>query len=183
MKGIIILEGPDASGKSTLAKDIKKINYGNKTSIIHMKYKFKNKIDKYYLAAFLKTLKLCREELVILDRFHLSEKFYAKVYRGGSKWENVMDLYDDIFKIYNIFIILCLPLSIEQGKNWHNQAKIKRQEMYENIDEIIPYYIKYYNDNKKNNNIILYNYETNKFIYKDTIYNDLADIMGVIKYE
>lgn len=151
MRGIIILEGPDASGKSTLAKKLIELNHGG--TILHATYRFANKIPVYHGALLRKAYRLSKHQLVIIDRLHISEYIYAKVFRGGTKWPWQLPVFNQICKELHIPIVLCTPFNIKQGLEWFNASKNERPEMYDDIEEIIKEYIEYAN----NNDCIIYN--------------------------
>lgn len=165
MKGIIIIEGPDACGKTTLAN---RLAFDYKGVVLHQTYRFKNNIPIYHLAVLKKALKLSKEKLVIIDRLHISEYIYAKIYRNGTKWPWMLNTFNIMCKELNIPIIMCLPPTVEQGLKWFEQAKIERPEMFEDIKEVIKEYIKY---SYKHSDIITYNRENNdnySFYYEAT---------------
>lgn len=86
MKGIIVLEGADGTGKTTLAKALVTAN-GGKGVILHQTYRWKHKMPTYHLAAVHRAIKLqAQDQLVIIDRLWLSEYLYAKEFRGGTRW-------------------------------------------------------------------------------------------------
>ena len=167
MKGIIVLEGPDGAGKSYFAKYLIS-KYGG--VVLHQKYKFKNKIDLYYMAVFKKALKLSQTQLVILDRFHISEIIYGEIFRNGSKCPWILKYYNEMFNILNIPIILCIPRTVEQGNRWFNCVKNQRDEMYQDIQKVIKLYINY---SKKNPQLLTYN--------KEEAENSEEYIMGIIE--
>ena len=154
MKGILILEGQDCSGKTTLAQYLLDKYKG---VYIHATYRFKNKMPIYHAALLRKALKLSKNQLVIIDRLHISEYIYAKVFRGGTPWPEVFKMFNSFCKKFNIPIILCVPDTINRGLIWFEQTKQKRPEMYEDIKEIIIEYCKYANEHQYDNNVIIYN--------------------------
>ena len=80
-KQIIILEGPDACGKSTLAKDVAKRLHPS-SLIHHGPYKSEQTIWQHYLFSMLPAYAdLCH---VILDRAWISEPIYGEAYRNGA---------------------------------------------------------------------------------------------------
>jgi hypothetical protein len=80
---IIILEGPDGSGKTTLAKEIKKI--ADKPYYLHLRYKPQYGL-RYYSAAFdLAIRKHLQGHTVIMDRWWPSAIIYDTVYRTYNK--------------------------------------------------------------------------------------------------
>lgn len=176
MKGIIIIEGPDGSGKTTLAK---RLAFDYNGIILHQTYRFKNKIPIYHLAILRKALKLSKKRLVIIDRLHISEYIYAKVYRGGTKWPWMLNTFNSLCKKLNIPIIMCLPYSLKQGIEWFNKSKIERPEMFEDITNVIKEYILYNETNpafieynKQNNDDYSFYYEYTKAILEKRLEND-----------
>jgi len=155
MKGIIILEGADASGKSTLANKLIEKNKGG--IYIHATYRFKDKMPIYHAALLRKALKLSKNNLVIIDRLHISEYIYAKVFRKGTKWPEYTKMFNSFCRYMNIPIILCVPENIKRGKIWFEKSRNERIEMYNNIDKIIEEYFIYADKHKFDKNIILYN--------------------------
>lgn len=173
MKGIILLEGPDASGKSTLAKHI--INkWGG--IYMHLTYRFGNKMPLYQMAMLRKALKLSKNQLVIIDRMHISEKIYAEVYRGGTKWPWMIKSFNSFFRLMGFPIVLCVPENLEQGLKWFEKSKGERPEMYSDITEVINKYIEYAKDNKQKN-VITYNRD-----YNDLYSFYLDYTLATIKY-
>lgn len=80
MKRIIILEGPDACGKSTLAHDVAK-RLQPSTLVHHGPYKGEQMIWQHYLFSMLPAYAdLCH---VVLDRAWISEPIYGEAYRNG----------------------------------------------------------------------------------------------------
>lgn len=154
MKGIIILEGQDASGKTTLANYLLKKYPG---TYLHATYRFKNKMPIYHAALLRKALKLSKKELVIIDRLFISEYIYAKVFRNGSPWLKEFNMFNSFCRKLNIPIVLCVPETIERGKIWFEKSKNERIEMYSNIEGIIKEYCEYANKHKYDSNILIYN--------------------------
>lgn len=176
MKGIIIIEGPDSCGKSTLAK---RLAFDYSGIIFHQSYKFKNKIPIYHLAVLRKALKLSQKKLVILDRLHISEYIYGKVYRNEKRWPWMLNTFNNLCRELNIPIILCLPHSLKQGLEWFEKAKKERKEDFEDITEVIKEYIKYgdnYSEiikyNRQDNDLYSFYYEFTKAILEKRLGND-----------
>lgn len=81
--GIIVLDGSDNTGKTTLA------NYFVKqyqAVHLHQYYRFKSRMFTYHTACLRKAVSLSQNHLVVIDRLWLSEDIYAGVYRNGSQW-------------------------------------------------------------------------------------------------
>lgn len=177
MRGIILLEGPDGSGKTTLANRLIE-KYGG--VYIHAEYRFKNKMPQYHGAILHKAWELSKKQLVIIDRLHISEMIYAKVFRGGSPWPWMLKHFNRVLKMIGACTILCIPRDVETGIKWFEQAKQERPEMYDDIRDVIQEYIHY----AHTHDCIIYNKDMNdKPIpalsedYPDTKYMDLIELM------
>ena len=153
IKGVVLVDGPDAAGKTTLAEKLIEMNYGNGI-ILHATYRFKDKIPVYHGAILRKAIRLSKKTLVIIDRLHISEYIYAKVFRGGTKWPWQLPVFNQICKSLHIPIIICVPSSLEQGIEWFAKTKQERCEMFDNIEGVIKEYIEYVKHTK---NIMIYN--------------------------
>jgi len=81
--GIIVLDGSDNTGKTTLANYFVQ-RYG--AVHMHQFYRFKTRMFTYHTACLRKAVALSKDHLVVLDRLWLSEDIYAMVYRNGSRW-------------------------------------------------------------------------------------------------
>lgn len=178
MKGVIILEGQDSSGKTTLANKLLAIHKG---VYIHATYRFKNKMPIYHAAILRKALKLAKTQLVIIDRLFISEYIYAKVFRGGTKWPEAFRMFNSFCREMNIPIILCVPETIQRGKIWFEKSKKERVEMYKNIDKVIEEYCNYANKHKYDKNVIIYNRDFSEnyggcyFTYIETMLNTMME--------
>jgi thymidylate kinase len=131
MKGIIVIDGCDGTGKTTLAKAICDRFDG---VYIHNTYRWPTKMPLYHTAALHRALKLARTRLVVIDRLWMSEAIYADVYRGGSPWPHMGRLMDRMIrKVGGVYILTQSP----QGhKQKFEELKSEREEMYDNVDEV-----------------------------------------------
>ena len=76
MKGIIVIDGCDGTGKTTLAEAICRRYDG---VYIHNTYRWPTKMPLYHTAALHRALKLAKTRLVVIDRLWMSEAIYAEV--------------------------------------------------------------------------------------------------------
>ena len=65
MKGLIVIDGCDGTGKTTLAEAICKRYDG---VYIHNTYRWPQKMPLYHTAALHRALKIARTKLVVIDR-------------------------------------------------------------------------------------------------------------------
>ena len=107
-KGIVVLEGPDASGKSTLAAAMKD-KYG--AVVIHAERRWLDKMQVYHTAILLKAVDLAfkQNKLVILDRHWPSEEVYGSVFRGGVAKGYTSHLFQNILRRFKVLYVMCLP--------------------------------------------------------------------------
>lgn len=128
MEGIIILEGPDASGKTTLQQYLVD-HYG--AIAIHLTYndKVAPRMFDYQTEEMIKAIELSKDHLVVVDRHWISEQVYAKVFRGGSPWPMMGRMMDRVWRKHAAIYILCLPFSLTDGVTRHRN----------NLDQTHPY--------------------------------------------
>lgn len=138
---IIILEGPDGTGKSTLAEAITDNYYPAK--VIHLTYRFKDKMPSYHTAALELALKLSRESLVILDRWWPSEGIYAEAYRGGTRWPYMGTLLHRVAQKHGLTYVICLPEDKDRYLDDFNRLKDNRKELFNSgMDRVYDGYAK-----------------------------------------
>lgn len=140
---LLILEGPDACGKTTLGQALAH-NYNGE--YFHLTYRFPNKMPQYQEVMLRKALKVMHEKQcpVVIDRLWVSEKLYADVYRGGSPWPLMGRYFTRLINRFAGIHLFCLPPNLETGIQWHADAKGERPEMYDDISEIIKAYVDVY---------------------------------------
>lgn len=131
MKGIIVIDGCDGTGKTTLAEAICKRHGG---VYIHNTYRWPSKMPLYHTAALHRALKIARTRLVVIDRLWMSEAIYAEVYRNGSPWPHMGRMIDRIVrKVGGVYILAQSP---KNHKEKFEQLKSEREEMYDNVDRV-----------------------------------------------
>ena len=131
MKGIIVIDGCDGTGKTTLAEAICKRHDG---VYIHNTYRWPSKMPLYHTAALHRALKLSRSRLVVIDRLWMSEAIYAEVYRKGSPWPHMGRMIDRIIrKVGGVYILTQSPANHAEK---FEQLKTEREEMYDNVEHV-----------------------------------------------
>jgi thymidylate kinase len=128
MTGIIILDGPDACGKTTLQQELV-LRHG--AYPIHLTYPAPDGLTmwEYQTREMVHAISMSATRLVVVDRHWISERLYAKVFRGGSPWPHMGRMMHRVWMKHSAVYVLCLPASIELGVKRHN----------ENLDEKHPY--------------------------------------------
>ena len=125
---IIILEGPDCSGKTTLANELMS-KYRNH---VYIHNAVCSDIEKLHQNAMSSAIQLSDDFVVIIDRLHLSEKIYGKIFRNKVAYNT--DLFDKkISKIIGVYKVLCLT-DKETTLKLHKERK--NIEMFEDISRV-----------------------------------------------
>lgn len=138
MHGLIILEGPDGVGKTTLARYFVE-HHG--AHYMHLTYRFKQSMFTYHAAALHRACKLSETRLVVVDRLWISEALYAEAFRGGSPWPHMGRMMDRVIRKHAGLYILCLPSgTVEEHEAHFQNLRTGRQEMYESIDTVTRLY-------------------------------------------
>lgn len=135
MKRIIILEGPDGGGKTTLAHELH-ARFGVHTTN-HGPYKGERQIWRHYFESMLPAYSGERD--VILDRCWIAEPIYGQVYRGGLNrielWQ--LRILEYIAEQCDTTVILCMPPVTECIKNFNSR---RAQEMLDNEAQLVSVY-------------------------------------------
>ncbi len=125
--GLIILDGPDCAGKTTLADEIAKQHAG---VIVHRTWdpSLENIMDQYLMDP----INLYHEgDLLIIDRNVLSEWIYSSVYREGTKWRGFHRLALEKLESLNALHIVCVPNNkADWMRRLQNEQAEGREEMY-----------------------------------------------------
>ena len=122
-KGIIVIEGPDCSGKTTLAKHL--INRYD-AHYIHCTWspEIDEELDTYFENVLSEARSISQDKLVIIDRMWLSELVYSKVFRDPNKWSDLCSIMRDSLSKLKAINVLCLPAN-----------KDKMVDAFENSDK------------------------------------------------
>lgn len=137
MTMIIVLDGPDGTGKTTLAHEICK-QTGAK--YLHLTYRWKDKIFDYHTAAIRWAARQTCP--VVIDRWWPSEAIYAKAFRGGSTWPLQGRMCERVAKKFGVVYVFCLPDDIQSAVANHAELKQHREEMYDDIAAVVDLYLK-----------------------------------------
>jgi len=135
--GIIVLEGPDGTGKTTLAA---KLVDDYNAKYIHATWspELEKGMDKYLLGNIHTAIAHSKDQLVILDRSWISEFVYSEVFRGGTNFPDLAEQCYNLLNENNAQYIFCIPYfatSIDAYSAHFDKLKESREEMYSTMDE------------------------------------------------
>lgn len=133
MRGLIILEGADGTGKTTLANHLKD-RYG--AHYLHMTYRMKDKMFLYHAAMLKHAIALADRELVVLDRCWWSDTVYAAEYRGGSKWPLMGRFLDRVALKHAAMTVVCMADDLVDYSAKFAQLRATRAEMYDDTTRV-----------------------------------------------
>lgn len=144
---IIVLEGPDGVGKTSLGLALKEY-LGAK--YIHLTYRFRDKMDLYHTAAMRLCTRLAQHDPVVLDRWWISEILYAEAYRGGSPFIKRHFLLEHIANCNGLIYVVCLPEDRGQYLNHYMKVKEGRSAVElsrdppEGVEKVYDLYVDFY---------------------------------------
>ena len=144
---IVLIEGCDASGKSTLINQLMEAHPNN--CYIHCAVT--NDINSLHQNAIDTALVAAQERWVFIDRLHLSEKIYASVFSNGPSYD--VDAFDRMItnRIPTLKKILCV---VDKETTLAKHAERKDKEMFDNISKVWDMY------NNIEDNWTRYNWKT-----------------------
>ena len=153
--GIIILDGPDGAGKTTLANKIaeRAMLKGYVPLYAHLSKpadawaEHRDALFEYIRCAF----ECNTKTLVIADRHFMSEAIYGHVYRQGSEYPFAARHVDRLLYRYGAVRVVCAP-PVEYVIETHARLKSERTEMYDSGMEAIArmYYDLWYGSSDAN---------------------------------
>lgn len=136
--GLVVLEGPDGGGKTTLARElVERYN----AYYIHLRWSPTIDIWKYQTAALRLAQKLVPHRLIVIDRHWISECIYGKAYRQRAVFEEFASArcLDRVVRKLGGVYVLCMPSTSEVVEH-HRKLKGEREEMYDDVQEVATRY-------------------------------------------
>lgn len=133
MQGLILLDGPDCAGKTTLCETIIEAarSQGFKAVRRHLGKPEKGQAWKMHAEAIVNYVEEMRRDKVVVlaDRHFLSEGIYGRVYRQGSEYPYSMRFMDMLFdRVCGLKVICCPPT--EKVVEVHKKMFEERHEEY-----------------------------------------------------
>lgn len=130
---IIVIEGPDGTGKTTLANALCE-RLG--ATYRHLTYRWPDHMYLYHWAAIEQCLKDAERGPVILDRWWASELVYAAAFRGGTRWPWLHKMLDRVGLKHRVFYVLAQPDDRTKYIDHFEQLKGKRVEMFDSMTKV-----------------------------------------------
>lgn len=134
MRGVVLLDGPDAVGKTTLAYAL--LN-GDTAGYIHLEY-FPDDIlwRKQCCALLNAAYRMSLGKLTVIDRHWPSELIYSRAYRDGTHMNGESRGWDRVMQRLCGVYVICAP-EPESAFARHEKANSERTEMYESDERIL----------------------------------------------
>lgn len=126
VRGIVILEGADGTGKTTLARALCGFYDG---LYLHGRYWPVNPW-KYHLAMCRIAARESQRRLVVIDRHWLSNAIYSRVYKPEDGYGAAARVFYRIFFRFGALYVICAPPSYVVEEN-HLRLKGLRRELYD----------------------------------------------------
>lgn len=160
--GIILLEGPDGAGKTTLATE----DFPDYNQVHHGAYS----TDTDAFQAYDKLLNVSlKSDNLVIDRMHISERIYGREYHGFCMSDLRYEHIERQCLENRIVVVLCLPHLSTVLKNW---SKGGRDEMLTNSKHLEHIYNTYSRLQMYTSlPFVIYDYENNAFNERFSLMN------------
>ncbi len=139
--GLVMLDGPDAVGKTTLAKALLD---DDMAGYVHMEYWPDRELWRaQYFALYKAMIRSSLGLLTVIDRHWPSELIYSRSYREGTHMSAEARGWDRVMKRLCGVYVICAPNPASAASRHAEQSKI-RKEMYKPSDTILQVAQRYY---------------------------------------
>jgi len=161
MGQLIIFEGPDGAGKTTLAKSLmlkKETQYMNNGPYTSPHHAYEAFFKQFELAPLLMGT-------MLIDRCHYSEEIYSIAHKRDMLSEKKFEQLDEMIIEQNGIVVLCLPPYRIAYENWaqsNSEGKeyLTKESMWK---EVYNAYCYYTFDSRIN--VLLYDYSNDSVVY------------------
>lgn len=172
--GLIILDGPDACGKTTLGEKLVREFDG---LYIHCEGKRFDDMFNYQTEELVKATKMCDKQLVVIDRLWPSEMCYANVFRKGTKFPHQGRLMDRVIRKHAGIYVFCLPLDPLSYFKRH-EDNLDPDHPYDNVNlgKVCDQYKDLYNSMKHRPDVTKYRIEVEGKRLKTFVYELAYDL-------
>lgn len=129
MRGIVILEGADGTGKTTLARTLQHL-----TGARYLRPTGPRRTQLAYdLARLSLATRLAQDQLVVVDRWWLSEQVYGRVFRGGPQYDDEARALDAYLQRAGAVTVLCVRHDVARHLAHFDRLKAERPERFSDI--------------------------------------------------
>lgn len=135
LRGIILLEGADHSGKTTLARHLVD-HHGAR----YLHGRIFPDMWRYHVAMVRLALRWADHQLVIIDRMWLSELTYGEVFRGGPSYDVAARCLDRVLMRVGAVTVVCSPDDQEFQIKRHAARAAKGEEVFKKIQRVVALY-------------------------------------------
>lgn len=135
--GIIVIEGADSAGKTTLANHIRE-RFPN-TRYLHSTRR--KDIWRYHVGALRWACRESSDRLVILDRHWISELVYGPIFRGRPAYDEGAAALDRMLMSYGALYVICAPSNVRAQLQRHADRRALGKEMFTNIERVVQFYL------------------------------------------
>lgn len=136
LAGVVVLEGPDGAGKTTLAEHLVKRYDGH---YVHRTWRKGMDVWDHHTEAVQIANERSHKQLVVIDRLWASEAIYGKVYRGESDYKHNSRAMDRVLLRLCAINVLCIP-PLDYVVDVHAKRAAAGGEMYSTVDEVAERY-------------------------------------------
>jgi len=181
MNGIILLDGPDAVGKTTLAHHI--VNKIPDAEYMHLGKPNPGQAWSNHRDALLYAIaKMRQNKLVVIDRLWLSEAIYGAVYRDGSEYPYSARHIDRLMYRFGALRVVCAP-PVDYVVQSHKKMIQEREEMYtEKMYEVARRYLDVW-EGTEFVKVDEASYANQGYLEQLSINGGVADKIGWYKYD
>lgn len=134
---IVVLEGADGTGKTSIAKYLEE-NYN--AYVIHRTWSpdLEKVMDDYLLDSVNDAISVLQahNRMVVIDRSFLSEWIYSKVFRNGTQWKGLHRAMCNGLNGLDAVFVLCSTSDKEMYREHFSALKDNREEMYDSVDKM-----------------------------------------------
>lgn len=138
--GIIVLEGADCAGKTTLAQAIVE-HLGGVDGCRYFHMGATENPFQLCLDTFKAAINFSNDGISILDRSWISEPAYGITYRQGSRLAVSARCFDRLLLKHAAVTVMCVPEDTKRQLELHTKMKAERVEMYDNISKVAEWYV------------------------------------------
>jgi hypothetical protein len=128
VNGIIVLEGADATGKTTLARHLVE-RYGAR----YLHSTARRGVWRWHVGALRLAIRAAESQLVVLDRHWLSEQVYGQVFRGAPAYDLGARCLDRVLLKHGAVTVLCVRHDLGRHLDHFDRLKTERPEKFPSV--------------------------------------------------